>query len=108
MGAGMGDRHRRRLDRQLQAMARRFPALRGLIAASESRPGVLFRLPLGMLLLIGGFLGFLPVLGFWMAPLGLMILAIDLPVLRPWVSAVIVRFRRRWALWRRGRRNGRR
>lgn len=102
----MDDRHRRRLDRQLQAMARRFPALRGLIAASESRPGVLFRLPLGLLLLIGGFLGFLPVLGFWMAPLGLMILAIDLPVLRPWVSATMVRFRRRWALWRRGRRNG--
>ena len=36
----------------------------------------------GALLVIGGFLGFLPVLGFWMIPLGLLILSIDLPAVR--------------------------
>jgi hypothetical protein len=37
------------------------------------------RMPLGVLLIIGGVLGFLPILGFWMIPLGLAILAIDIP-----------------------------
>ena len=38
------------------------------------------RVTLGLLLIIGGILGFLPVLGFWMLPLGLAILAIDIPL----------------------------
>jgi hypothetical protein len=40
----------------------------------------LLRLLLGAALVVGGFLGFLPVLGFWMVPLGLIILSIDLPM----------------------------
>jgi hypothetical protein len=40
------------------------------------------RILLGCLLVLGGFLGFLPVLGFWMVPLGLLILAIDFPIAR--------------------------
>jgi hypothetical protein len=35
------------------------------------------RIPIGLALLFGGLFGFLPVLGFWMAPLGLSLLAID-------------------------------
>jgi hypothetical protein len=37
---------------------------------------------LGGLLVVGGVLGFLPVLGFWMVPLGLAILAVDFPPVR--------------------------
>ncbi len=37
------------------------------------------RLAIGLLLIIGGILGFLPVLGFWMVPLGLLVLSYDLP-----------------------------
>lgn len=37
---------------------------------------------LGMLLIVGGLLGFLPVLGFWMIPLGLFVLSVDSPFLR--------------------------
>jgi len=33
----------------------------------------------GILLVIGGLLGFLPVLGYWMIPLGLALLAVDWP-----------------------------
>ena len=39
-------------------------------------PGV--RLVLGLLLVAGGVLGFLPVLGFWMIPLGIAVAAIDI------------------------------
>ena len=40
------------------------------------------RKSVGVLLVIGGLLGFLPVLGYWMLPLGLALLAIDFPVAR--------------------------
>lgn len=42
------------------------------------------RIIIGVLLIIGGILGFLPVLGFWMIPLGFLILSIDLPAVRRW------------------------
>lgn len=59
------------------------------------------RLPLGLVMIAGGFLAILPVFGLWMIPLGLLLLAIDLPLLRPFVSAVIIRLRRKWTIWRR-------
>lgn len=41
------------------------------------------RLVVGLLLIGGGMLGFLPVLGFWMIPLGIGVAALDIrPVLR--------------------------
>ena len=58
---------------------------------------VIVRRSLGFALVAFGFLGFLPVLGFWMIPLGLLVLSHDSPS--------ILRWRRRAAVkW--GRRNG--
>jgi purine-cytosine permease-like protein len=45
------------------------------------------RILLGLVLCLGGVLGFLPVLGFWMLPFGLVILSVDFAIVR--------RFRRR-------------
>lgn len=39
---------------------------------------------LGILLILAGVLGFLPILGFWMIPLGVALLATDVPRLRLW------------------------
>ena len=36
---------------------------------------------IGVLLVVGGVFGFLPVLGFWMIPLGLALIALDIPPL---------------------------
>jgi hypothetical protein len=36
----------------------------------------------GGALIVGGIVGFLPILGFWMVPLGLILLAKDVPFLR--------------------------
>lgn len=48
------------------------------------RPSAVWvRVPSAAALIAGGTLGFLPILGFWMLPLGLALLAIDLPFLRP-------------------------
>lgn len=44
-------------------------------------PGL--RLVLGLLLIVGGMFGFLPILGFWMIPLGLAVAGLDIkPVWR--------------------------
>jgi hypothetical protein len=45
-------------------------------------PGV--RLLLGLLLIAGGVLGFLPVLGFWMLPLGIAVAALDVKPILSW------------------------
>jgi hypothetical protein len=39
----------------------------------------------------GGVLGFLPILGFWMIPLGLLVLSFDLPQVRRWRRRFLVR-----------------
>jgi hypothetical protein len=56
------------------------------------------RIASGSALILGGILGFLPVLGFWMIPSGLLLLSYDISAVR--------RGRRRMAVWwhrRRGR-----
>jgi len=47
----------------------------------KSKP---LRIGLGIVLVGCGFLGFLPVLGFWMIPLGFFVLSVDLPAVRRW------------------------
>ncbi len=64
-------------------------------------PGnLLLRVILGVALVLGGLLGFLPVLGFWMLPLGLLVLSIDFPPVRRFRRYVTVRlgdwFKARW------------
>jgi hypothetical protein len=51
------------------------------IPVPRSRP---LRIALGIALVVFGILGFLPVLGFWMIPLGLVVLSIDFPIARRW------------------------
>ncbi|MGB5952709.1 MAG: hypothetical protein WBG57_09400 [Ornithinimicrobium sp.] len=54
------------------------------------------RLIVGILLIAGGILGFLPILGFWMVPLGLFVLSVDFPVIRRFRRRMTVRFLRWW------------
>lgn len=44
---------------------------------------------IGVILILMGILGFLPILGFWMIPLGLAVLATDIPPLRRWFKQKI-------------------
>lgn len=57
------------------------------------------RTTIGVVLVVGGLLGFLPILGFWMVPLGLLVLSHDSPFVR--------RQRRRLAVWWATRKAGR-
>jgi hypothetical protein len=58
------------------------------------------RVVIGVLMVGLGLLGFLPVLGFWMVPLGLMILSIDLPAVRRFRRRMEVWISRKWRAWR--------
>jgi hypothetical protein len=44
----------------------------------------LLRMGLGFVMVAGGIFGFLPVLGYWMIPFGLMVLSVDFPSVRRW------------------------
>jgi hypothetical protein len=101
------DRHLRRLRRQIDALERRLPVARSSLRSVVDGRLRYVRIPVALMLVAGGFLGFLPVLGFWMIPLGLLLLSLDLPRLRPWVSSSLVRLRR-WAQLRLRSRAGRR
>ena len=58
------------------------------------------RVPAGLLLIAGGVLSFLPVLGIWMLPLGLALVAVDVPFLRGPVARAIAWGERKWRAWR--------
>ncbi|MFO1073782.1 MAG: hypothetical protein U1E17_14135 [Geminicoccaceae bacterium] len=59
------------------------------------------RVPLAFLLMLGGIFSFLPVLGFWMLPLGIVLLALDVALLRRPTAAMLVGGERTWRRWRR-------
>ena len=54
------------------------------------------RIALGVALVAGGLLGFLPVLGFWMVPLGLFVLSRDFPTVRRFRRRATLRLGRWW------------
>jgi hypothetical protein len=51
---------------------------------------------LGWALVLGGIVGFAPVAGFWMLPLGLVVLSVDSPRMRRVRRRLFVRFGRWW------------
>ncbi len=58
------------------------------------------RIPLGLLLVAGGVFSFLPVLGIWMLPLGLLLIAYDVPFLRRPIARFTIWGANRWAALR--------
>jgi hypothetical protein len=69
----------RRLRRLLRRLPGRMQAITRWLRRPSSRSA---RIPAGIFLIIGGCLAILPVFGLWMLPLGLMLLADDIPPLR--------------------------
>ncbi|WP_404402634.1 hypothetical protein [Pelagibacterium halotolerans] len=95
---------RTRLERLFLRLEAKFPRFGRAIWVIRQPWAILIRIPLGALLILGGILSFLPVLGIWMLPLGLLLLAVDLPFLRHPLNAVVVQSERRYRRWRRARR----
>lgn len=96
----------RRFQRQFEMLERLVPGAKSPLEALRSNRWRLVRLPLAVLFIFGGLVSFLPVLGIWMLPLGLLLLAVDLPFLRGPISAFLIRGRRLLRRWRRRLRQG--
>ncbi|MGQ0457026.1 MAG: hypothetical protein ACT4OU_08185 [Hyphomicrobium sp.] len=72
----------------------------GVVAWLVSPAGIFIRIPLGLLLILGGIFSILPFLGLWMLPLGLLLIAIDVPFVRRWVIRTWPKVEARWRLYR--------
>jgi hypothetical protein len=62
------------------------------------------RIPLGLLLVLGGIFSFLPVLGLWMLPLGLVLIALDVPFLQGPIVRLLGWMERKWEARQRAKR----
>ncbi len=72
------------LDDELDRLQARLPYRISLFVQKVRSPAVApYRIPAGIALTLGGVVGFMPIVGFWMVPLGLAVLAQDVPVMRP-------------------------
>ncbi len=100
----MAEKEQARLNRQFDRIGRAVPASSRFLEWVRRPSSRLLRIPLGILLILGGVFSFLPVLGVWMLPLGLFLLALDLPILQGPLNRVTLWAQRKWTNWRRKRR----
>ena len=90
-----------RYEEHLEKIQSKMPGRAGAALAWLRRPEMRpLRVTAAALLMVGGVAGFLPILGFWMLPLGILLLAQDVPLLRRFSVGLIARIER---CWRRGR-----
>jgi hypothetical protein len=72
------------------------PKLARFVAWLRKPSSRLVRIPLAILLIAGGFFSFLPVFGLWMLPLGLLLVAQDVPMLQKPMSRMLGWIERKW------------
>ncbi len=79
----MSQDHKAELDRHMAWFEGKLPprAARG-VAWLRKPSSRLVRIPVAGALAVGGVFSFLPVLGLWMLPLGLILIAQDVPILQ--------------------------
>jgi hypothetical protein len=96
-----GHHEQKKFDRLLDRLQARLPErLAGAMSWLVSPSARLVRSPLGLLFIAGGVFAFLPVLGVWMMPLGILLIAVDVPTVRRWVVRVWPMVEARWRLYR--------
>lgn len=97
---------RQKLDRLVDRLKKKMPdRVARVIAWLVGPTAILVRLPLGLFLIAGGIFSFLPLLGIWMLPLGILLIAVDVPFVRRWVIRTWPKMEARWRLWRARRRS---
>ena len=95
------DRRPNALDQAFDELEREAPdSLRRAVHWMRKPQARIVRLPLGILCIIGSFLWFLPVLGLWFFPLGLLLIAQDVPFLRRPVGRMTLYLLDRWKRFR--------
>jgi len=93
----LSEHHRAELDRHFAWLEGRLPPwLAGFVSWLRKPSSRLVRIPLAILLIFGGIFSFLPVLGLWMLPLGLVLFAQDLPFLEKPMARMLGWIERKW------------
>ena len=91
------------LQRRLDKAQQYLPSILAEWVAHLRQPSASWvRVPLGILLILGSVFSFLPVLGLWMLPLGLVLLSLDIALLRRPTARMLVAGERWWNRRRRG------
>ncbi|MBN9586487.1 MAG: hypothetical protein BGN84_05350 [Afipia sp. 62-7] len=89
------------LDRHFDWIAERLPPKGANFVRWVRQPSSRWvRIPLALLLIVGGVLSFLPVLGIWMLPLGLLLVAQDVPFLQQPLADALGWGERKWMEWK--------
>jgi hypothetical protein len=88
------------LERLLNTLPLRVKRTYVWLTKPEAR---LIRWPLGLALIVGGVFGFLPILGFWMIPLGALLIGEDIPPVRRPTLSLLGLIYRKWDAWRSSR-----
>ena len=89
--------YRAELDRHLAWLEGKLPPRVARFSAWLREPSSrMVRLPVAGLLILGGIFSFLPVLGIWMLPLGLLLFAQDMPILEKPMAKGLGWIERRW------------
>ena len=93
----MSNIHRVALDRHFAWFESRLPPRPARFVRWLRQPSsMLVRIPLAVLLMVCGVFGFLPVLGLWMLPLGLVLIAQDVPFLEKPLARMLDAIERWW------------
>jgi hypothetical protein len=90
------ERRERRIERLLGRLPGWLQSAIRWLRRPSSRP---VRIPAGVLLICGSFLSILPVFGLWMLPLGLILLAEDIPMIGRWRDRLLDWIARRKPHW---------
>lgn len=89
-----------RFEERRDALLKRLPARIARAASWLLAPARRWaRLPMGAAFIIGGIFSFLPVLGLWMLPLGMVLLAEDIPFFRHLCARMLGWVARRHPAW---------
>jgi len=89
--------HQKELDRHFAWFEKKLPPGPAKFVSWVRKPTSIYvRIPLAFLLVVGGFLSFLPVLGLWMLPLGLLLFAQDVPFLQKPMARMLGWIERKW------------
>ena len=89
--------HRKELDRQFAWFEEKLPRGPARFVSWVRKPSSIYaRVPLAVLLIFGGVFSFLPVLGLWMLPFGLVLFAQDVPMLQKPTALTLGWIERKW------------
>ena len=93
----MGEQSKMELDRHFAWFEVRLPPGPARFVGWLRKPSSRYvRIPLAIVLIVGGIFSFLPVLGLWMLPLGLLLFAQDVPILQTPLARLLGCIERKW------------